>query len=246
MGGPVAAAGGGGVITLLVSPAELAADRVAVRGDAYRHLFRARRVAVGERLRLADGRGRARWAEVVAVDRAGGTLVPGEPAPANEPALAVHLLVAAPEKARAAWLVEKATELGVVAVRFLAAERTPRGFGAGSLERLERVAAAALEQCHRARLPELSGTHPWREVPGLLDAAAPPAARWLLDPGAAPGAGSAAVAGSAALLVGPEGGWTDGERHDLVARGCRPLSLGPTVLRIETAALVGAARLLAR
>ncbi len=234
--------------TLLVPAADLAAVEVTVEGDAYRHLFRARRLAVGDRLRLADGAGAARWAEVTAVDRRRAVLAPGEAAPAPEPAVRVHLLVAAPKKERAAWLVEKATELGVAVVRLVETERTPREFGGGTLQRLERVAAAAFEQCGRGRLPEISGTHAWDEVPALL-AAVPDGGRWVLDldPEAAPAArlATGAVDGAAALAVGPEGGWSDAERSDLASWGCRPVSLGPTVLRVETAALAGAALLLA-
>ena len=165
----------------------------------------------------------------------------------------LELLVAAPKKERASWLVEKATEMGVAAVRLLETERTPRGFGDGTLRRLHRVATAAFEQCGRGRMPEVTGTHGWGEVPGLLgegDGAGQAASRWVLDldPEAAPAERLVAAAGPERrqyLLVGPEGGWSDGERDDLAAWGTTPVSLGPTVLRIETAALAGAALLLA-
>ena len=132
--GPVVSA------TLVLDPerlgrlAELA--EVAVEGDAYRHLFRARRLAVGDRLRAVDGAGAARWAEVAAVDRRTGTLRLLEPAPTHEPAYRLELLVGTPKKDRAATLVEKATEVGVAAVRFVATERSPRDFGSGTLARL--------------------------------------------------------------------------------------------------------------
>jgi 16S rRNA (uracil1498-N3)-methyltransferase len=234
------------VITVLVSPDELAAGAARIEGDAYRHLFRARRLAVGDPVRATDGRGRARWGEVARVDRRSAALALGAPAPANEPAWRLELLVAAPRRERASWLVEKATELGASAVRLIAAERAPRDWGPGSLDRLRRLAAAALEQCHRAALPEVTGIHPWSELPALLEAAA---ARWVLDP--APGARLAAEAlvpppagAAGALLVGPEGGWTDAERAELTALGCTPVTLGARVLRVETAALAGAALLL--
>ena len=237
------------MITLLRPPADLDRAEVEVESDAYRHLFRARRAAAGERVRLADGAGRARWGEVVSVGRSAATVRVGGEAPANVPAARVHLLVGAPRKERASWLVEKATELGVAAVRLLETERTPREFGAGTLRRLERVAAAALEQSHGSRLPELSGTHPWAEVPALLAAAGDDAARWALDTEGADATGrdlAPGPGGSTVLLVGPEGGWTDAERADLVRWGCRAATLGPTTLRVESAALAGAALLLVR
>lgn len=237
------------MITLLRPPADLGRDEIEIEGDSYRHLFRARRLAVGERVRIVDGAGRARWGEVAAVSRATASVRVGDAAPADLPASRVHLLVGAPKKERAAWLVEKATELGVVAVRFVETERTSRDFGEGTLRRLERVAGAALEQSHGSRLPALSGTHPWSEVPALLAGAGADAARWVLDTSDAGSTGrelTPGPAGGAALLVGPEGGWSDEERADLARWECRAVSLGPTSLRVETAALAGAALLLAR
>ncbi len=114
-----------------------------VEGDTYRHLFRARRVGVGERLRVVDGEGRARWGEVIQVGRNAALVELAEPAAPNEPRLRLEVLVATLRPERASWLVEKATEIGAGAVRFLNTERGPRSFGAGTAERLRRVAIAA-------------------------------------------------------------------------------------------------------
>lgn len=230
---------------LLLSQDLLAADEAVVEGDAYRHLFRARRLAVGDRLRVVDGAGAARWAEVAEVDRRRGRLRLLDPAPAGEPAYRLELLVAPPKKERAAWLVEKATELGVAAVRFLGSERSPRSLGSGTRERLLRVAGSAVEQCGRSRVPEVTGVHPWPEIPGLLEGLAD---RWMLDAGAAAGGWGGAPAGAGggggAVLVGPEGGWTEAEAEELRSLGCRPVGLGERVLRVETAAVVAAAAVL--
>ncbi len=226
--------------TLLVDPVRLETADLEVEGDAYRHLFRALRLAVGEELRVVDGGGRARRAVVSRVDRSRGLLRLGEPAPSLEPAAELELLVAPPRRERAAWLVEKATELGCTAVRFVETARSPRAFGGGEIERLRRVAMAALEQCGRARLPVVTGTHAWRELAALV-AAAP--ARFAADPSAAGPAG-ALGARRAVLVVGPEGGWTADEQADLAALGCAGIALGERILRVETAAVAGAALLL--
>lgn len=230
------------MITLLLPPEDLAGEEALVEGDAYRHLFRARRMAVGDRLRVVDGHGAARWAKVVEVDRRQGRLRLGEEAPAHEPGRRVEVLVAALRKERASWLVEKATELGVGAVRFFQSERTPREFGEGTFERFERVAAAAVEQCHRARRPEVSGMHAWESLPSLLEAFPQ---RYFLDAAGEPWNVSGGV-GPIVLLVGPEGGWSGNERDQLLALDCRPLSLGSRTLRVETAALAGLALVLCR
>jgi 16S rRNA (uracil1498-N3)-methyltransferase len=230
------------VITLLVDPAVFNLPDVKVEGDSYRHLFRARRVAAGEDLRVVDGRGQARWGKVARVDRSSATVTLGEPAPGAEPAFRLDLLVPTCRLERASWMVEKSTELGVYGVHFLNMVRAPRELGEGSLDRLRRVAAAALEQCHGSRLPEITGPHPWREVARLTAPAGPH--RWFLDTEAATAYWGEVEGDAGALLVGPEGGWDPGERRDLLAAGWRPVHLGKRVLRLETAALAGATLLL--
>jgi 16S rRNA (uracil1498-N3)-methyltransferase len=223
---------------LLVAPYELDAETVRVEGERYRHLFRARRLAVGEAVRLVDGRGRARWAAVEQVDRRGADLRLGETAPASDPSRAVTLLVAVPRPERAAWLVEKATELGVRAVRFVECERGVRGADARLLERLARVAASALEQCGGATLPELSGPHRAAELPALLAGGSA-----VLHPAAEESLASLR-AEVTTVLVGPEGGWTPAELATFEGAGARRARLGERVLRVETAAVAAAALLL--
>jgi len=232
------------VITLLVSPQDFEAAEIAVEGEAYRHLFRARRAEVGDPLRLVDGRGSARAGRIVRIDRKAGWIEPIEPIeelPANEPALRLTLLVPTLRPERASWLVEKATELGVAAIRFLHTERAPRDFGSGTLDRLRRVAVSALEQCHGATLPTIDGPHGWS---GLGDLAEGLERRWVLDPGGDPGLGAEPETRTAVLLVGPEGGLTEGELATARSLEFHPVALGPRILRIETAAVAGAARVL--
>lgn len=228
--------------TLLIAPESFHEETVPVEGDAYRHLFRARRLAVGDRVRVVDGDGRARWAEIVEVDRRRAVLALGEVAPANEPRYRLTLVTAALRPERASWLVEKATEIGVAAIRFLASERAPRSYGEASLERWRRVASSAVEQCHRARRPEVTGVHGWHELPALLAGCEE---RLLLDPEAPATAGRRSrEAASGAVLIGPEGGWSGRERAELEKLGAEPLTLGPRVLRVETAAVAAAAQML--
>jgi 16S rRNA (uracil1498-N3)-methyltransferase len=235
MGG--AAREAGRLITLLVDPAELNHGELWIAGERHRHLFRARRLATGERLRLVDGGGRARRAEVARVERGRALLRLSAAETVAGPRREVELLVAPPRPPRATWLVEKATELGVAAIRFVGGERAPRRFGAATLERLRRVAAAAVEQSHQARLPQLSGVHDWRELGSLL--AGSGERRRLDRDGAAwePAGGG----GRLAVVIGPEGGWTAAEVEGLDELGCWATNLGPSVLRIETAAVAAAA-----
>jgi 16S rRNA (uracil1498-N3)-methyltransferase len=239
------------MITLLTEPALFDARELKVEGESYQHLFRARRVAAGEEMRIVDGRGRARWGKVARVDRTSATVTLGEPAPAHEPALHLELLVPTCRPERASWLIEKATEVGVAGIRFLNMARAPRDIGSGIFDRLRRVAVSAVEQCHRSRLPEITGPHAWSEIRSLggHGGQGSHGGRWFLDTEATDpadwGAAAAPAAGdSAALLVGPEGGLDPGERRELLAAGWRPVGLGERTLRLETAAVVGAAFLL--
>jgi 16S rRNA (uracil1498-N3)-methyltransferase len=229
------------MITLLIDPAGFDHPTVKVEGEAYQHLFRARRVAVGEEMRVVDGRGRARWGKVERVDRTSATVALGEPAPDREPELRLELIVPTCRPERASWLVEKGTEVGVSAVRFANMARAPRELGTITFDRLRRVAAAAVEQCHRSRLPEITGPHAWSEMVGL----AGPEVRWFLDTeAAAPGGWGTAAGKSGALLIGPEGGLDPAERRELLTAGWHPVGLGERTLRLETAAVIGAAFLL--
>ena len=131
-------------------------------------------------------------------------------------------------------------EVGVSAIRLIQTERAPRRLGRAALDRLGRVAVAAVQQSQRSVVPEITGLHPFAEIEHLLESIPE---RWFLQPAASvvdPGVGESPVA----LLVGPEGGWTPTEVERLETWKCRPLGLGPTILRVETAATVGCAALL--
>ena len=224
------------MITCLVPREELDGETIHIVGEPYRHLFRARRLACGSRIRWIDGEGRARWGEVVVVGPRSAEILLGEPAPVHGPPRAVKLLVAMHRLQRASWLVEKATELGVEAICFLDTERTTHQLSEGKLERLQRVAAAALEQCHGAQLPRLTGPHEVAAFPSLLEG-------WeacsFLDPpqDGEPSSFPERVE-KTALLVGPEGGWSAAERAAFLEAGCQAWSLGDRVFRVETAAIL--------
>lgn len=229
-------------------------SEITIEGEAHRHLFRSRRLAVGVLLRVVDGRGLARLGRVTAIDKRSASVELGEKVASNElgpePGPELGLWVGALEPGRASWLVEKATELGVHTIRFVATERTPRNYGDGRLDRLRRVAVAALEQSHRSILPTIEGVLPWSALEaGLADADA----AFLLQPGA-PSLVDACrdleprglePRGRIDILVGPEGGWSSTELERLSELGARPVGLGPSVLRVETAALAALAILAA-
>lgn len=227
------------MITHLLTPEAFDGDQATLEGDAYRHLFRARRVARGAEIRVVDGAGRARLAMVDHVERRKATLRLGASTHSHEPQRQLHLIVAALRSERASWLVEKTTELGVTSIHFVRSDRTPRQYGDGFLDRLRRVAAAAVVQCHRALVPEITGVHEWLDVEDLLRRCAA-VHRLILDPQAS--TPFTAGAEDAVALIGPEGGWSPEELSQLTEWGCQGVGLGERVLRVETAAVAIAAR----
>jgi len=228
------------LITVLVDSLPEAGEEapaVSIDGETYRHLCRARRAEVGDSVRLTDGRGTARWAVVESIDRRRARLVCRGDAPTNEPERDVELWVGTLRSSRASWLVEKATELGVGAIRFFSSERAARSYGDAGIARLERVTRAAVEQSHRALRPPVDGVHPWAEVLNLAPSV-------VLDPiGSQRGNVTLFTekSGPLVIVVGPEGGWSPSERDQLEEAGHLFVSLGSRTLRVETAALAGLA-----
>ena len=227
--------------SLLVTADEMERQALIVRDQAYRHLFRSRRLARGDRVRAVDGRGNAIWTRVESVTAEEARLVAEGPAPSNECAVRLEVWVGVPRPSRATWLVEKATELGVAAVCWLDCERGGRRIHDRGLERLERVARAAVGQCHRSWVPRISGPHEWSELLEALDETTP---AWVLQPGG-PRVIPVARAGRSILIIGPEGGLSASEEAALAECAVRPLGLGPRVLRVETALVAGATLCLA-
>ena len=246
--------------SLLLPPEIFGREEAKLEGDVFHHLVRVRRLEAGEKLQAVDGLGQARAAVLQEIGKKSALLQLGETLPPRDPSTKLHLLVGALRPERASWLVEKATELGVYALRFLNTERTPRQYGQGRFDRYEKIAVAALEQCQGARLPQISGVHAMDELPALL----PAGNLWVLDPLAREGlfwAGSAGVppalqgegagetpalpAREGAVLIGPEGGFSAAEEEVLAKLGARGALLGPRILRVETAAIAAAAILLA-
>ncbi len=217
--------------------------KLAILGDEARHLARVRRVGVGQVVEIYDGRGSRCRAEVAAIGRDRVDLAVVEaPTLGPKPALTLTLASAFPKGERVDWMVEKATELGVARLVPLATERSVVDPRAAKLDRLRRVVVEASKQSRRDALMELDRPADW---PTLV-ASARADRRYLAHPGGEPIArASVEPGGSAILAIGPEGGFADAEVHRAVEAGWRVLSLGPTVLRVETAALMASGLLLA-
>lgn len=214
-------------------------ERVVVEGNQAHYLARVMRAAAGETVILCDDLTGEWAAQVVSVGKREIVLEPAEMLRRREQVPDFWLCAALLKKDRFDLVLEKATELGVrrvwpVLARRCVADRL-------NPERARAVLTEAAEQCARTALPELA-------EPAKLEALLRswPVDRTLFfadEQGGEPaGAAFVANAGPAALLIGPEGGFDDAERSAVRALPqARAITLGPRILRGETAAIAATA-----
>lgn len=214
-----------------------------IAGDDARHLTRVLRVEVGQRYEISDNRS-VYLAEIETAHKEHVTFRTLEKLPAIEPPVRIILCAAIVKFDHFEWMIEKATELGVTRIVPMVSVRTERGLDKAAPKRLERwrrIGLEASQQSRRAHLPEIDEPATWRAA--LATAAEH---RYALDenttlplPAAFPAERNAEA--TVALLIGPEGGWTEEERSEFIGSGWAPVSLGPSILRAETAALAAVA-----
>lgn len=221
------------------------ATPITVTGEEHHHLARVLRARPGDAITLFDGAGGEVDARVVRVGRAETELAAGPGGPdalphASRAGAPLVLLTAVPRGGRMDFLVQKCSELGVSRIVPIIAARSVARPEPGRRGRWEKIAREAARQCGRADVPVV-------DAPATLAAAlaAPdlPGRRLVLSP-APTGRSLRALLpepAATALLVGPEGGLAAGESEAAEAAGFVPVSLGPLILRVETAAIVAVA-----
>jgi 16S rRNA (uracil1498-N3)-methyltransferase len=209
-----------GHVPHLLVEGEWIGDRLELGREQRGHLDRVLRVRDGEPITYTDGRGRIGEGRYET-----GSLVRGEERPMPRPS---ELTVAAPapdNRDRLRFMVEKLSELGVAELRFL---RTSHGEGRPlRFDRLRSWAVSGLEQSRGAWLMRIEA------VPIGLSQLGEDIV--VCDRG-----GSTDTPLARTVVIGPEGGWAAGEVPDSVPTW----DLGSTVLRVETAAIVAASRLI--
>tara|TARA_R110002110_G_scaffold205066_7_gene416953 strand:+ start:80253 stop:80885 length:633 start_codon:yes stop_codon:yes gene_type:complete len=204
-------------------------------------------MAVGDGLLLFNGDGQEYPATVAAIDKKSVTVQTRVPVSADrESPLAIHLGIAISRGDRMDWIAQKATELGVQSITPLLTQRTGvklKGERAQKkIDHWRQVAISACEQCGRNRLPEIASLQPLADWLESTEATR----KFVLHHRTDAGATGAETVDSIALLVGPEGGLSADEIHAAESAGYHSLSLGPRVLRTETAPLAAIAILQAR
>jgi 16S rRNA (uracil1498-N3)-methyltransferase len=208
--------------------------------DQAHHLRDVLRIGTGEIVEIFDGAGSGYTGEVELLES--GVVVRGlQLLPSEKPPVRLTLAAALIKSAKFEWMLQKATELGVYDIiplktRFsdiqISGERATF-----RLERWDRIVKEASKQCRRFESPRV---HAPRTFPDFLAAGELAACRkllfsekaqepWQMDSGI--------LSDRIVLCIGPEGGWDDVEIERASEAGCRILSLGPWILRAETAAI---------
>lgn len=210
-----------------------------IEGGEHLHLARSLRLRAGERVELLDGE-RVLSAEILQVGKEHTDVRVLCEMPDREAGLRVALYIGVLKGEKMDWVVQKCAELGVDAILPIAMGRSV----AQNLrvDRLRRIAREAQKQCGRARAPHIGEVADFSAM--LPDFAAHGRKYVAYEGGGEP---FAAVGGArdAAILIGPEGGIDEGELAALREAGALMLTMGPRVLRAETAAVASVAALMA-
>ncbi len=201
------------------------------------HCIRVLRMKEGDSIRLTDGKG-CFYDAVISAVSGKRCMVHIERKEQQEQLWNGYLHIAvAPTKLmdRNEWFVEKAVEIGVDEITFLKTDHSERDVI--KMERIEKIAVSAMKQSQKATLPVLNGMTPLRSfIEQGFDgdkyiAHCEPGSKVLLQDALTPGHNSL-------VLIGPEGDFSPAEIEMALKAGFKPISLGPSRLRTETAALV--------
>lgn len=221
---------------LIIQPDQIQGACLTLTPDQRHYLYRVLRLAAGDRFVALDGQGQ-QWVATLANPEGIVDLTPLATTAAALPE--ITLALALPKGNGFDEVVRQTTELGVATLQPLITQRTLHQPNPKKLDRWQRIAAEATEQCERPQLPHLWPPTTWVDY---LGQDLPPQ-RWMcLARGASPllltVAQQADPQAGVVIAIGPEGGWTAAEVEAALALGFQPVSLGPTVLRAVTAPLV--------
>ena len=215
---------------------------VALDAAQANYLGNVMRLAVGSELLVFDGSSGEWLARVDEAAKKRMTLLVERRTREAETVPDVWLAFAPVKRTQTDWLVEKATELGAARLIPVMTQRTVAD--RVKLERLQAIAIEAAEQCGRTILPEIGEPVSLKQ---LLSGLQSGRRLYFADENGGEAAATAFAPGPAMILVGPEGGFTDQEREAVRATpNTVPISLGPRILRAETAALASLAAWMSR
>jgi len=221
-----------------------------LEADRSRYVTRVLRLKSGDSLLVFNGAGDEFRATLLRAGKNSATVGIGEKTSTKtETDLRVHLVQGISRGERMDFVVQKATELGVKRITPVLTEHGVVKLDSRRAEKRrdhwEKVAASACEQCGRVRLPLVEAPMALKDWLGRAPANVD--AQLILKPGAGTSlADIEAPPTKVCLLIGPEGGFSNGEYVDADVAGFQPVSIGPRILRTETAAVAALAVLQSR
>lgn len=216
--------------------------------EAAHHAIKVLRMSDGDEVALFDGRGGEWTGRLLRVGKGMTVALESFDDTDRQPPIAITLVQGLPAADKMDWIVQKSVELGVAAIQPVACRRSVIRLSGERMERRvahwQAVVIAACEQCRRNRVPEVA---PLLDLPQFLGGSAGDnGLRLILAPGAARRlAELPRPTGPVAILIGPEGGFEEGELLAAESAGFQPVSLGPRVLRTETAGIAAIAAMMA-
>lgn len=215
---------------------------VQIEGEEARHAARVKRLRLGEAVEVISGDGRRAAAAVSEIRKQGQAWVVDLAAEASTldppPSPLVEVCSPPPKGERLERMIDQLSQVGAWRWCPLVTERSGPPPRPGKLDRLQRVAIEAAKQCGRSRLLEIGAPVALAEALARTDG-------WAVTMVDAEGDGAPETSHNLRILVGPEGGWTGAERAAAEAAGARLVRLGALTMRVELAAVVGAAVALA-
>jgi 16S rRNA (uracil1498-N3)-methyltransferase len=236
------------------SPHPITAGYMMLDGPEAHHLLHVMRASVGDEVTLFDDSGFEFRATVETLRRADAELRIIERREIDrELPFPLTVGVSLPKGDRQKWLVEKLTELGVTTLVPLITDRSVAQPAAGAVDRLRRSVIEAAKQCGRNRLMKIAPAQPWSDwlnadcgLANDQSAIRNPKSEIIRIVAHQTGASLDTIDPTRSvptfLAIGPEGGLTDAEVAAATAAGWQLVSLGPRILRVETAAIALAAQ----
>jgi 16S rRNA (uracil1498-N3)-methyltransferase len=230
-----------------VAPEQVKAGKVTITGTDVIHIAKVLRLRVGDLITVLDGRGKVYEAVLEEVSRDEVTCaVIEEKTVVDEPGLKLTLVQGLPKGDKMDFIIQKATELGVSRIIPLACERAVVKLTGDKqqrrLDRWQRIALEAAKQCRRPDIPEVAALATWEDVLAGMSKSATALLPWEMENTTSLKKALIDCENLDSVIdlyvfIGPEGGFTAAEVSLACSHGVRPVTLGPRILRTETAAL---------
>jgi 16S rRNA (uracil1498-N3)-methyltransferase len=227
-----------------ISPENIIGGRFKLAGQEAHHLLDVKRCKPGDAVELFDGTGKSYSARVESArdGEIAGIII--NETQGHTPAVAINLFTAVPKGERLDWLIEKAAELGVASViPVVSARSVAKELSSNKLDRWKRLSMAASKQCGRSDVMEISGSAALADAFKNLPKPSLSIIPWeSQDSGSVNGLSPKIKQFKTInIFIGPEGGFTEHEIELAKSSGVIPITLGPRILRVETAGLLAAA-----